>query len=133
LGDAQRTVEILPPDVVDQVAVVRVALELFTAHEVDQRRRIRDVAEETASRLHLNDVDTSIFEARPVVEGPTAHDPHIVPSRREPRCPLVCEAFRSTHRRVGAFREEDLHPDALPCKVAAAPLVRMRPRTRPYR
>src|SRR5712692_9833934 len=133
IRDAQRAVEVLAADVVDEVAVLRVSLELLAAHEVDQRRRIGDVTEETASWLHLDDIDSAIFEARSVVEGLTAYDAHVVPPRREPRRPLIREALRAAHRRVGAFREQDLHPDALPCKVAAAPRVRMRPRTRPYR
>src|SRR5439155_18589557 len=131
--DAQRTIEVFAAHVVNQVAVLRVAFELFAAHQIHQGRRIGDVAEETTAWLHLDDVDAAIFEARPVVEGLTAHDPHVVAARGEPGRPLVREALRATHRRVGAFREEDLHPDALPCKVAAAPRVRMRPRTRPYR
>ena len=117
----------------DQVAVLRVAFELVAAHQIDQRRRISDVTEETTPWLHLDDLDAVIFEARPLVKGLTTDDADIMAARREPRRPLIRETFRATHRRVGAFREEDLHPDALPCKVAAAPRIRMRPRTRPCR
>src|SRR6185503_11655839 len=131
--DAERAIEVLAPDVVDQVAVLGMAFELLDPHQVHEGGCVGDVPEEAAARLHLDDVDAAVLEAWTRVERLAANDTHVVTARGKARRPLIGEALRSTHRRVRALGKEDLHPKTLPCKVAAEPRVRMRPRSRPYR
>ena len=92
------------------------------------------VAVQSMCTTLTHDVDATILEARPpLVEGLAADDAYVMSPLGKARRPLIGEALRAAHRRIRAFREEDLHSESLPCKVAAVSRVRMRPRTRPYR
>ena len=110
LSDIDARIQILASDVVDEVAVLGVALEELAAHEVDQRRGVRGHPEKSAARLHLHDLDALIHEDPMIVvhdrrEGraavrrllaiarPRAHDTHVVTPTGEPRRELVREAL----------------------------------------
>src|SRR6184192_1183242 len=102
------------PDVVNEVAILGPALELLDAHEIDERRRVRDHPEESAARLDLDHVDAALEEAGTIVECLTAHHAHVMSARRESRGELIGQALRAAHWREGAFGEEDPHWSVAP-------------------
>src|SRR6266850_2512527 len=84
-------------------------LEHVGAHEVDQRRCVRDHAEQTPARLDLHDVDAAFGVTRPRIERLAADDPHVVTARGESGRELKGEALGAAHRGEGAFGEQDPH------------------------
>jgi hypothetical protein len=113
LGDLERAVEVFAADVVDELAILGVPLEHVGAHQVDERRRIRDAAEEAAARFHLDDLDAFVRKHPPVVEGLRAHNAHVVTASRETGRELVREAFGPADARVCTLREKELHCRAM--------------------
>ncbi len=99
-GHFERAVEVLAADVVDELAILRVPLEDVGPHQVDERRRVGDAAEEAAPWLDLHDLDAFAREHTPIVEGLRAHYPHVVTANRKPGRELVREALGSADARV---------------------------------
>ena len=126
-GDVERAVEILAPDVMDELAVLGVPLEDVGAHEVDERRRVRDLAKEAAPWLHLNDLDALARENAAIVERLRAQDADLVTARGETRRELIGEAFRSADTRVRALGEEKSHASRSRGKARATTRRRSRP------
>ena len=120
-ADAQRAAQVLAADVVDELAILRVREQLVRRHEVDERRRVDELTEEPAARLHLDDVDALAGEARPRIERLGADHAHIVTTVGEPRGVLIGQAFGSAHRGERAFGEQDAHYRSSCTPLAAGP------------